>query len=397
MTLPSAHSYAPASSADLGDVARLARHGFGQSRDLFDRYAALFGTDTIRCLRPGTGGPPLACAAVWPMEQWFGGRPLPAWAVAMVAVDPAARGTGAGSALMRAVLTEGRASGAAVCVLHPSTLPFYRRLGFGRGGVTCNWSASPTVLAAPDTPADGLVRPTDPLDAVPLAALRRTLLASANGLPERNEAMWTLALCPEGEPSEVFLLCAPDGAPEGYIALTPPRDGRLTVADLCLPTARSARLARRLLAGYRAQVQRVLWSGGPDDPLALLAEDTGVRLDGREEWLVRVLDVRRALATRGYPRTVQACINFETNDPLVLENCGRFHLEVAGGVGVIADHAQDDAPTVSLDIASLSSVFTGHAGAVTLKQAGLLHGEEKASGQLDLLFCGARPWMPDRF
>lgn len=399
MTTRSATAYTPLAADDLDSVARLARLGFGLSRDLFDRYAALFGTDSLRGLRASDDQAPLAaCAAHWRLDQWYGGRPVPAQAIAMVAVDPARRGAGFGSALMRAVLDEGRASGAAVAILCPSTLPFYRRLGFGRGGVSCGWSAPPSSFAdsGGDAAPEGSIHPTDPLDAVPLARLRRPLLADSNGLPVRNEALWTLALCPDGEPSDVFLLNGPDG-PEGYIAVTPPRDRRLAVADLCAPTPRSVRLARRLLAGYRAQVDRVAWRGGPDDPLALLADEVGVRLEERDEWLLRVVDVKRALATRGYPIKSENCVTFDVDDALISKNRGRFHLQVAGGVGVIADFAKDDQPVASLGIAAFSSLFTGHASARALWRAGLLRSEEIAVDIIDHLFCGAAPWMTDRF
>ncbi|CAO3420470.1 GNAT family N-acetyltransferase [Azospirillum doebereinerae] len=401
MTTPTTPTplYGPATANDIGAVARLARQGFGQPREIFDRYAALFGTDTIRCLRRDAAAPLSACAAWWSMDQWFGGRPVPAQGVAMVAVDPVARGTGAGSSLMRSLLAEGRATGAAVSVLHPSTLPFYRRLGFGRGGVSCDWSATPATLAGArrDAGLDGTIHPADPLDAAPLARLRRLLLAAGNGLPERNEALWTMALCPDGEMSDLFLLGGPDGTPEGYLAVAPPKDQRLVVADLCTPTARSARLALRVLTGYRAQVDRIAWRGGPDDPLALLAEDVGVRMDGREEWLIRVLDVERALATRGYPSGAMDCVNFEINDFLIPENNRRFHLRVEGGSGVIASPARDDAPMATLGIAAFSSLFSGHASARTLWQTGMLRGEETTADRIDRLFGGARPWMPDRF
>ena len=55
-----------------------------------------------------------------------------------------------------------------------------------------------------------------------------------------------------------------------------------------------------LLAGFRAQVDRVTWRGGPDDTLALMAGD-GVTLEMREEWLIRPLDIALSLEARGYP------------------------------------------------------------------------------------------------
>ncbi|WP_343206880.1 GNAT family N-acetyltransferase [Azospirillum picis] len=384
--------YGPAHPDDLDAVARLSRLGFGLPREVFDRYAALFGTDTIRRLRlPGSSAGIAACAAHWTMDQWFGGRPVPVQAIAMVAVDPALRGSGHGSMMMRSLLMEARQSGAALSVLWPATLPFYNRLGYGRGGVLCQWSAPPAAL---DLPAErstaAMFRMADPLDAVPLAALRRPVLAEGNGLPERTEALWTLALCPEGEPAELYR------NDSGYIAVLPPRDQRLTVADACLPSGSSLRAGMRLLAGFRAQVDRVAWCGGPDDPIALLAGD-GITLDKREEWLARPLDVTRALEARGYPAGVETSAEFRLVDPLIPENSGHYRLEVAQSAGKIFRDAQGSGPAAEIGIGAFASLFTGHASARTLWRAGLLRGDETMICRLQGLFCGGAAWMPDRF
>lgn len=323
------------------------------------------------------------------MDQWFGGRPVPVQAIAMVAVDPALRGAGHGSALMRALLTEGREAGAALAVLCPATLPFYQRLGFGRGGVTCRWSAPPLAFVQAGATAASLL-PADPLDAVPLAMLRRPMLAEQNGLPERTEALWTLALCPDGEPADLY---RNDG---GYVAVTPPQNRQLAVADACVPSATSLRPAMALLAGFRAQVDRITWSGGPDDPLALMAGD-GVTLDMREEWLIRPLDLKRSLAARGYPAGLSESATFEVKDGLIHDNCGKYRLEVARSRGNISKLEQVVEPPVRIGIGAFASLFTGHASARSLWRAGLLHGEEKMIDRLHRIFCGAPPWMPDRF
>lgn len=375
----------------MSDVARLARLGFGLSRDLFDRYAGLFGIDSIRVLRvPGGSGTTLAaCAAHWMMDQWFGGRPVPVQAIAMVAVDPALRGAGHGSALMRALMMEGRNAGAALSVLCPATLPFYQRLGFGRGGVTCRWSAPPMAFAKAGTTATSLL-PADPLDATPLAQLRRLLLAERNGLPERTEALWTLALCPDGEPADLYR------NDDGYIAVTPPQDGRLAIADACLPSPRALEPAMALLAGFRAQVDRVTWRGGPDDTLALMAGD-GVTLDMREEWLTRPLNIALALEARGYPAGLSEFATFEIKDNLIHGSCGKYHLEVAQSRGNISETEQVIEPPILMGAAAFASLFTGHANARSLWRAGLLYGEEKMIDRLHRIFCGAPSWMPDRF
>ncbi len=323
------------------------------------------------------------------MDQWFGGSPVPVQAVAMVAVDPALRGAGHGKALMRALLMEAHAAGAVLSVLWPATLPFYRGLGFGCGGVACQWSAPPAAFAAPVSRAS-VLRPADPLDADPLVPLRRPLLADANGLPERTEALWSLALCLDGDPADLFR------DEDGYIAIMPPRDRRLAVADHCLPSGSSLGGAMSLLAGFRTQVDRVTWSGGPDDPLALRAGD-GLRLDGREEWLARPLDVAAALEKRGYPAGLTESADFEIRDSLISGNCGRYRVEVVNSRGIVSKIEQVVETPARMEIGTFASLFTGHTSARALWRAGLLDGEEEMIGRLQRIFCGAASWMPDRF
>lgn len=402
-----AGGYGPLLPEERADAAALVRQGFGIPREYFDRSVELFGPDVMRCLRAGpeTGraGNLVACAAVWPMDQWFGGRPVPSCGVAAVAVDPAERGRGYGTALMRGLLEEARAGGAALSVLFPATLPLYSRLGFGRGGVSFDWSAPPASLFAGPPPGDGWVRRTASSNASHLAALRRSLLASANGLVERNEGLWSFALCPDGSPADVYTLDGP-GGPEGYIAVAPPADRKLSVVDLCLLSPRSVRLAQSVLAGYRAQVDRVSWRGGPDDPLALLAPDIGPRVDARDEWLLRILDVRGALEARGYPSQIVAELTLDVADSVIPGNSGRFRLRLAGGKatvdllpGGVGGGGKTAGAVLSLSVAALATLYGGHKGPHALRQVGLLRGGEDAMALAALIFSGPAPWMPDRF
>ncbi|MDQ2102353.1 GNAT family N-acetyltransferase [Azospirillum isscasi] len=402
-----AGGFGPLLPEEWEDAAALVRQGFGIPREYFDRSVELFGPDVMRGLRAGPetdrAGQVVACAAVWPMDQWFGGRPVPSCGVAAVAVDPAERGRGCGSALMRGVLEEARAGGAALSVLYPATLPLYTRLGFGRGGVSFDWSAPPASLAAGPPPGDGRVRRTDAADASHLAALRRSLLVSGNGLVERNEGLWSFALCPDGVPSDVYTLDGPAG-PEGYIAVAPPAKRRLAVADLCLLSPRAVRLAQGFLGGYRAQVDRVSWRGGPDDPLILLAPDSGPRADARDEWLLRILDVRRALEARGYPPGIVGELTLDVSDSLIPGNSGCFRLRLSGGKAAVyplpkgvGGSEKAAGAVLSLSAAALATLYSGHKGPGVLRQVGLLRGGEDAMALAALIFSGPAPWMPDRF
>ncbi|WP_448207356.1 GNAT family N-acetyltransferase [Azospirillum sp. sgz302134] len=385
--------------ADLDTAAALVRQGFGIPREFFDRSVDLFGPEVLRGLRQG--GRLVGSAAVWPMDQWFGGHPVPAQGVAALTVDPAERGRGHGSALVRNILEEARAGGAALSVLYPATLGLYAKAGYGRAGVSFDWSLPASALGAAPPPPDGSIRRISSDDATPLAALRRALLATANGLVERNEGLWSFTLRPYGEAADVFLLTGPDGRPEGYIAVAPPKRRSLFVADHCLLSGRAVRLALSLLAGYRAQVDRVRWRGGPDDPLALLAPETGARIDAREEWLLRVLDVEQALAARGYPPGVEAALRLTVTDPLFAANTGCFQLAVSGGRATVVrlepPRPQPESPGLTLDVAALAALYGGRVSAPLLRQVGMAEGDDESVYVASILFSGPAPWMPDRF
>lgn len=378
---------------ELGAVHYLVRQGFGMGRETFEPYRALFGTDALRVFR--LGGRVAACAAVFDADQWFGGRPVASRGVACLAVDPAERGAGIGSALIKAVLEEARDAGRALSVLYPSTRPLYARAGFGTGGVRVEWSAPPAALAEPRARARPF-RQESP-DLAGLAALRRGAMTQSNGLLERSEALWAMRLDPLGEgAADVFVLPGRDG-PDGYVAVLPPRQRRLLVPDLCILGRRGATEALAFLAGFRAQVDSVRWCGGPDDPLLHLAHETGAVLAAYEEWMLRIVDVERALESRGYPADAGESLVLDVSDPLLPANHGRFLLQADGGRGRVERQGSGGGADLTLHVAALAPLFSGHGAPTALRSMGLLDGTDEGIARAARLFAGPKPWMSDHF
>lgn len=400
--------FGPLEEHEREAAAYLARLGFGHSNDFFYRTCEVFGWDVVRGLRRDgrLGG----VAATWTVPQWFGGCPVKAQAVAMVTVDPTIRAQGLGGALMTGLLEEAQSRNCALSILYPATMPLYSKAGYGRGGVSLNWSAPPSALAnGRGFDIQGVIERISGDDAGPLAELRRPMLASENGMVERGEGLWLFSLTtPEGEPAEVFLLGGPAG-PEGYIAISPPHERRLVITDMCIPTRRSARLAINLLTGFRTQVDEIQWFGGSDDPLALLAGDSGTRIIGREEWLLRIVNVEDALRDRGYAAGAAGSLTLNITDPLFSGNNGRFRLSVSHGRAEVTRLSRAEGPLeegssetvpetgITLSVSALASLYSGHAGADRLRQVGLLGGDDASVTTAARLFTGSAPWMPDRF
>lgn len=384
--------YRPLADGDMGTVAYLERQGFGTPREVLDHYRALFGDEVMRVV--DRGNRVTGFAAMWPFDQWFGGAPVPSRAIASVVTDPTIRGQGDGTALMTGLLREAADTGAGVAVLYASTRTLYHKMGFAAAGVVTAFRTPTRALSAERLPASPIPAT---IDTAQLAGLRRPLLAQSNGMAERSAAMWSLALRDDARPADIFLLpgAAGDGTLDGYLAVCPPEDRRLVVVDQCLLTPHAARTAAAFLAGYAMQADWVVWKGAYADPLALAAADSGTAIEEWEEWLLRIVDVERALSCRGYPAGFDASLVLDITDPVLAANNGRFRLDVTNGRAVVRRLADAGASDLKLSVSALAPLFTGHADLASVVRT---HDSTSLNdNSVSILFSGPHSWMPDRF
>ncbi|MEI6556961.1 MAG: GNAT family N-acetyltransferase [Rhodospirillaceae bacterium] len=388
-------------AADGAAWAGLIRRGFGLSDARIAHLRAGLGDGEIRIAH--RGGALAGTAALIPMAQYFGGRPVPAAGIAAVTVDQAERGRGIAAALLRALLLEARARGLAFALLYAATLPLYRRLGFARAGVSIDYqlSVGRTLgpLADPARREPARLIPVPDRDPAALAALRRRQGRGSNGLVERPPLLWANLISPaDQDPPDLWLIGGDDG-PEGYLMLQSPAGDRLRITDLCLLTGGAARQVLGLLAGYAGRAETVLWPGGPDDPLIHLAPEVDVDIDDWDLWLGRVVDVPAALAARGYPEGLAARLDLVVEDTVIGANHGRWRLLVRDGLGTVepAAAASPAVPVLHLAVGALAPLLTGHLGAPALGAMGLIEAEAAALALAATLFGGGAPWLADRF
>lgn len=378
----------------------LLRRCFGLSSEDAARVVDLLGEAAFR-YDPIDAVEPDAMLATWRVAQWWGGRPVPAAAVAFVGVDPPARSRGAASRLLTRTLNQLRYEGAALALLYPATLSLYEKVGFARAGFTRRMSAPPASFARVNRggPPTGGGSPTmvrmNPLDADLLAAIRHA--AAADGMLERDEALWTLALHPDGESEiDVYLALGAQG-PEGYLTLTPPRAGRLRVADHCLLTVEAAAAAAGLLGSYRGRVERIVWNAAPDDLLLHGLIDVGVSVDDWEEWMLRILDIPTALSARGYSGHAEGELLLKIDDSTLLQNNGRWKLTVDGGKGFVAQTNDDCAGNIRLSLNTLSALYSGYISPLTARRVRRIAADDQQVAAMTSIFSGGYPYFSDRF
>lgn len=319
--------------------------------------------------------------------QWWGGEPVPAVALAGVAVALTARGQGVGAALLADAFAAARAQGAVLAALIPSTHAFYRRTGCGVAGRRPVYAIPSHQLRALPRPAERLVhRLATAADTAAVAELVAVRAARGNG-----------GLAHDAETGGVQFVTERAGRVVGWCALQrKPSDRSLytvVVHDLVAadPDAELA-VWRDLVADEPSagQVHALLPTG------SLLEHHLPRQTDPVEDstWMLGLLDVPAALAARGYPAGVRASVTFDVDGT-------RTTLDVVDGRGRVAPAepgtagAGDAAGVVRVSTADLASVYSGHLDPVTAVHAGVLETDPGTARLLRTLFAGP-PAVLDR-
>ena len=396
----------------------------------------------------------MATASAIDFDQWFGGARVPCAGIAGVAVQPEDRGRGAARLLVSELLREGRDEGRCVSALYPSTATLYRRLGYEFAGFRPRFRVAVTDLP-PIGPGPGGAK-TDGAGAAARAIGKGEIgevmkcysrFASAHNGPVEvaDPAYWVdhmLAHDGEGTYQRTVVVDGQDGV-DGYASyFLDERDGD-TYPLVCKHlVANNASALSSLLSYFRRfenAAQDLVWVGPASaGPVGLAVQANGLTLySGWWRWMGRVLDVPRALETRGYPAVEgEAIISIE--DPLFPGNAGPWMVRAAAGrVSVEPADGQRSLPseavptkalptkalptkalptkalptkalptkalptkalpTKALPIGLFSALYMGLATPADLVLLGGLEPDDTRLGFLSALFAGPVPWMFDAF
>lgn len=387
------------SSALDSDVDRLGgvlSHAFGFPPEEAKIWFERAGAENLRVLK--RGGSVCGGLVEIPMGQWFGGRSVATMGVAGVGVVPEERGRGVAKHLMVSMLREARARGFALSTLYPASVTLYRSAGYERAGARFAVSFDPRtceVARVPEmTVAEALGTPED------VVALYDATARRCPGYIDRGRYVWDRVSKPRGHLTKTFTV-AHGGALEGYVVLSHTMggaDSSVLVTDLAATTSRAARAILRLLVEYRSLASSVKWHGGASDLFTNLLPERHHTVTLTDWFMVRVVDVARALSSRGWPPAAGGAITLEVNDASMPENSGRYAVSLEGGAAkVVAGEAAAGAPRATIGERGLAALYTGHAPSHVLADAGWLEAGDDARALLDAWFAGPYPTMRDFF
>jgi predicted acetyltransferase len=356
-------------------------------------YYDAVGRENVRVVR--VGGEVAGGLAQIPMGQFFGGRSIPMVGIAAVGIAPHHRSHGAASRLLKATLAELHERGVALSALYPATQPVYRRLGYEASGSQFEITLQTREIDTRDRELD--VRPIAADDEPAIRRLYEVWAAQHPGNVDRNEFMWSRVRMLRGDAYAGYAVDR-DGLIEGYVYYRQsdgdPFPHVLRATDIVAATPAAGRRLLALLADHRSMAATAVWNSGPNDPLLALLAEQPYKLTSRLFWMLRIVDVRAALAARGYSAHINSELHLRVRDAALPANSGDFVLRVREGR---ATTERGGSGRLEIDIRGLAALYSGHRSPAQLAAIGELSGPPPELAAAESTFAGPSPWMRDGF
>jgi predicted acetyltransferase len=366
------------------------RRTYVRSAEESEQWLARVNKDDLRVVR--RDGKVAGGLVLLPMAQWFGGRSVPMTGIGGVGIDPDDRATGLATALMRSAVEELHGQGVALSALYPATQPVYRRVGYELAGSFVVYSAPVNTIDVRERSID--VELFDPVDIDVLKRVQTERARAGNGWLDAPERMWERMLDDRGGTDVHTYLVGGSSEPQGYVVFTQSRqehDGwkyDLNVRDIVALTPAAARRLLTFFADHRSFANNVKWTGPIGDPLVFHMREQDWKIDWSYTWMLRIVDVERALAERGYPVGLEAELHIAVADDLLPGNDASFVLHVANGKG---ETSRGGRGAVKIDVRGLAPLYTGFLGAEELRATGYVDGPDEDLAIATAIFGGPAP------
>ncbi len=386
----------PARRTDHDAVARLLAHGFASNVEHVPAFLGLAGPANVRVIRDGPDV--VGTSTLLPMGQYFGQRRVSMTGVAAVTVAPHYQRQGVATTLMRNLVQEIAEADVGLSTLFASTLPLYRKVGYGCAGTRAVAKIDPKRLGVHER--EGILLPMDAAGETRVRALYGAHAPGFGGFLDRSEFIWTRLMRPwVGRTPHCVLVSRDDGHVEGYVAYSKQRGDSfqhtIAVHDMFASSAWGYRRLWSFLSDLCTHaVDGVEINTAPHDPARLVLPDPHFPVTLTDVWMLRIANIEAAFRERGYPPKLDATLDLDVYDDVVEANNGRWRLSIRAGRGALQRGGTGDLRT---DMRGLAALYSGFSSPSTLVCTGQVEGTPAALAIAQSVFAGPQPWMREMF
>lgn len=383
-------------------VAGVLRVSLNLSHGFLEHRAPKLRLERFRCAFEGERV--LGVAADRSFHQRFGGRDLEMCGIWGVGTLPEHRGSGLATLTVGRLLSEARERGVALSALYPATLRPYRRLGYELAGTYTERG-----IRFDDLPRGGGPLPVEEYDRardldMVRACYRRSIEADNGPIDCDDDDWWPeriLSHSPPEEQHRAVVARGDGGHIEGYASFVYEKeDGdldvsfRLACKHLVASSIEGAASLLGYFRGFRGLGRTLQFTGPAAHPLVMLVEEQRLQPSWTFRWMLRLLDVRAALAGRGYPPVNGEAV-LAVEDGAFPDNRGPWRLVVEEGKVQVS--SAEGANVRPIPIGTLSAMYSGFLSPSDAVRLGLIDGDDPAVPVLARLFAGSPPYMLDFF
>lgn len=382
--------YEPLEEGDKEQFAAILQASFNPPDGGSLRWIERQGVEVCRVLKRGPTM--VAGLMILDMGQYFGGQSLANGGISAVGVAPEARGAGVARVLMEQAMKELHQRQIPLSALYAATQTLYRKSGFEQAGTSATFTMD--LRIDPVREREPALRRL-PLEVEEVRACYDAWARPQNGALDRGRCNWNRVLRPRGEETELYGVGDPL---EGYVAIQRLPAGRpghqnLNLTDLVALTPRAIRRLFAFLADHRSLAEQATFAGPPHHPMLTALPEQHLDVNVTHYWMLRLVDVPRALSQRGYSPNLACELKLAVRDDLLAANQRSWRLRLEAGKASV-----EPAPSggIELSVRALACLYGGHLTPWQARLAGLLEASDEELAQLEGLF-GAPSAMADMF
>lgn len=391
---------------DLAGTCRVLSLAFGSTLDSIKEWIMDCGKpQNFRVMRDEASGGIGGTVLLLPMGHYFGGKSVSSIGVAGVGVAPEARGCGVAKQMMVAAIKEMAGSGAALSSLYPATTALYQKVGYEQAGPHFQHSYPVSRIRPRRSSLRVEAFTKERLEGV--KACYAKMAAKQDRALDRSEYLWDRVLKPRVGEATGFIVTHPgheNSGPNdevlGYVFLTQERDpksGRhdILASDFVATTAEAAERLVSLIGEFGSMGLSFKFGAGAMHPLmALFEEPRYLELKFKDYWMLRVLDVTKAIEERGYAQGLSTRLEIDVADEILPQNQGRWVIEIDGGKGRVT---RGGAGSLCVTTRGLAALYSGIHPAHVLALHGQVAGSDAALTNASGIFASSSSGFCDHF
>ena len=324
-------------------------------------------------------------------ELWLGARKVKMAGITSVATPPEYRRGGNLKQLLRTVLAEEHDRGFNISTLYPFYFPFYKKFGYDQVSASQTVSVNLSAMGGLKSGVNGRWVNHSPDDWQKFQALYDQFCVGRFGRIERpSERNWRrgvfMVWSSSGrKPGNAYMWYDAEGQPRAYIFYhLKSIDERgwireMRISDMAWLDDEARHEIYRFIANHDSQADKAVWDTEPGDEFfALLSDPRQAEIKLTPGYMLRLLNVERALLERAWPAETGSFSVAVHDDGLAWNHDRTYRLELSQGRPEASSIAGSGKAGLTCDVRTLAQLYAGYISPIQAAHLGKLGVHNKA-------------------